>query len=108
MPLAKLALEISDALQRLTIRLDNYLVRQTHNDPMNATPDNTDALAKAEHRAEQYRTSYLCEVARTAIAWRQAHLWEGKFHALRLENNALRKAARKARPPSPPHTPPAH
>lgn len=30
-------------------------------------------------------------------AWKSAHDWEGKYHILRIENNALRKAARAAR-----------
>lgn len=36
---------------------------------------------------------------RTRESWKRAHLWEGKYHTLRRENNALRKAARAARTP---------
>ena len=46
-------------------------------------------------RAFKLRAERDAANARTVKAWNEARLWQGKYHTLRLENNALRKQIRR-------------
>ena len=47
-------------------------------------------------RAFRLRAERDAANSRTTKAWNEVRLWQGKYHTLRLENNALRKRAARA------------
>jgi len=65
----------------------------THNPPhhRHAPTCSLINLETARHYAQQAEERIDKESKRASAAWRNAHLWEGKFHVLRHENNKLRK-----------------